>query len=76
MRFQMGTITQMWASVAISFMWLAVLFAAIFAPDIIANSTDGSSTTIPSGVVIALFALIGTRVVAKYGFGRDNHDAG
>jgi hypothetical protein len=51
-------------------MWLAVLFAAMFAPDIVSSSNDGNSTTIPSGVVVALFAVIGTRVVAKYGLGR------
>jgi hypothetical protein len=62
-------VREMWASLAISVMWLAVLFAAVFAPDIVSASNDGNSTTIPSGVAVALFAVIGTRAVAKYGFG-------
>ena len=68
-------VREMWASLAISVMWVAVLFAAVFAPDIVSNGNDGSSTTIPSGVVVALFAAIGTRVAAKYGFGRRDDDA-
>ena len=27
-------------------------------------------TRIPSAIIVALFAYLGTRVVAKYGFGR------
>ena len=57
-------------------MWLAVLFAAVFAPDFVSSSSDGNTTRIPSAVAVALFAAIGTRVVAKYGFARrdDNSD--
>jgi hypothetical protein len=61
----------MWASLAIVAMWTAVLFDAVFGPDIVSTSgPGGSSTTIPSAVVVALFALIGTSTVARYGFGR------
>jgi len=69
-------VREMWASLAISVMWISVVFAAVFAPDIVSTSASGSATTIPSGVAVALFAVIGTRVVAKYGFGRhDDADA-
>ena len=68
-------VRDMWASLAIGAMWLAVLFAAVFAPDIVSTSNVGNSTTIPSGVAVALFAAIGTRGVAKYGFGRRDNDA-
>lgn len=68
-------VPEMWASLAIAVMWLAVLFDAIFGPDIVANSaTPGgpaSSTSIPSAVVVALFAFLGTWVVARHGFSRE-----
>jgi len=67
-------VREMWAAVAISSMWIAVLFAAVFGPDIVSRSNDGNSTTIPSAVAVALFAAIGTRGVAKYGFARRNQD--
>jgi hypothetical protein len=63
----------MWASVAIAFIWLAVLFAAVFGPDIVSTSAS-SSTTIPSAVAVALFAVFATRVVAKYGLGHQEDD--
>lgn len=62
-------VREMWASLAISVIWLAVLFTAVFGPDIVSISSGGNSTTIPSGVAVALFAVIGTRAVAKYGLG-------
>jgi hypothetical protein len=62
-------VPKLWASVAIVAMWLAVLFDAVYGPDIV--STSGSNaTTIPSSVLVALFAFLGTRVVARYGFRR------
>jgi hypothetical protein len=63
----------MWASLAIVSMWLVVLLTAVYAPDIRSFSADGNHTVIPSGVVIALFALFGTRAVAKYGFDRKDN---
>ncbi|MBN1530135.1 MAG: hypothetical protein JW895_13835 [Thermoleophilaceae bacterium] len=69
-------VREMWAALSISVMWLAVLFAAVFGPDIVSHSNDGNSTTIPSGVAVALFAAIGTRMVAKYGFARRDEDPG
>ena len=63
-------ITEMWAGVSISVMWLAVLFDSVFGPDIVSSSADGSSTTLPSGVAVALFALLATMSVAKHGLGR------
>jgi hypothetical protein len=60
----------MWASLAIVSMWLVVLVTAVFAPDFESWSADGNHTVIPSGIVIALFALFGTMSVAKWGFER------
>ncbi len=61
-------VPEMWAALAITVMWLAVLFDAIFGPDFVSSTTGGSTTRIPSAIVLAIFAYLGTRVVAKYGF--------
>jgi 4-amino-4-deoxy-L-arabinose transferase-like glycosyltransferase len=60
----------MWASLAIAMIWLAVLFAAVFGPDIKSVDAGGDASIIPSGVAVALFAVLATFVVAKYGFER------
>jgi hypothetical protein len=64
----------MWASLAIAVMWLAVLFDAIFGPDIVSSDAGANTTRIPSAVVVALFAYLATRVVARYGFGHSRND--
>jgi hypothetical protein len=65
-------VPEMWASLAIVAMWLAVLFDAIYGPDIVSiEGTPGgtsSHTTIPSAVAVALFAFLGTWVVSRHGF--------
>jgi hypothetical protein len=60
---------EMWTSLAIAVMWLAVLFDALFGPDLVVSNASGT-TTIPSAVIVALFAYLATRVVARYGFRR------
>ena len=60
-------VRDMWASLAIAVMWLAVLFDALFGPDLVVNNASGM-TTIPSAIIVALFAYLATRVVARYGF--------
>jgi hypothetical protein len=62
---------EVWAALAIVVMWLAVLFDAIFGPDIVNTSAGGDSSTVPSAVVVALFAFLGTWVVARRGFRRE-----
>ena len=64
-------VTEMWASLAIIVIWLSVLADAIFGPDIVSNSgvgDVGERTTVPSAVVVSLFAFLATWVVARYGF--------
>jgi hypothetical protein len=56
--------------VAIITMWVAVLFVGVYGGDATFHSVDSSTTTIPSGVLVALFAAIGTGSVAKRVFGR------
>ena len=60
-------VREMWASVAITAMWVAVVVDAIFGPDIVNTTASGDSSTVPSAVVLALFAFLSTWVVARYG---------
>jgi hypothetical protein len=65
-------VPEMWASLAIAVMWLAVLFDAVWGPDFVSSTPGGSTTTIPSAIIVAVFAYLGTRVVARHGFGHRN----
>lgn len=53
-------VPEMWASLTIIVMWLSVLFDAVFSPDIVTHSVAGDSATVPSAVVVALFAFPAT----------------
>jgi len=64
-------VRELWASIAIVSMWLAVLVDAIWGPDIVSTSAGGGSTTVPSAVAVALFAFLGTWVVAHYAYRHD-----
>jgi hypothetical protein len=68
-------VTEMWASLAIVVMWIAVAVSAVWGPDFVSTSPGGNSTTVPSGIAVALFASIGTWALAKYGFARHRKDA-
>jgi hypothetical protein len=64
-------VPEMWASLAIVAMWVVVAVSAVWGPDFVSSNGSGTnSTTIPSGIAVAVFAAIGTWVVAKHGFGR------
>jgi uncharacterized membrane protein len=60
--------SEIWASLAIAVMWIAVMVDALWGPDFVSTSST-SSTTIPSAIILALFAWLGTKAVAKYGLG-------
>jgi hypothetical protein len=66
-------VPEMWASLAIAVMWLAVLFDALFGPDIVSSNVT-SNTRVPSAIVVAFFAYLATRVVARYGFAHSRKD--
>ena len=63
-------VSEMWAALAISVIWLTVLLDAIFGPDIVTRSAGGDSATVPSAVIVVFFAFFATWVVARYGFPR------
>jgi hypothetical protein len=64
-------VPEMWAALTIAVMWVVVLVDALFGPDL--ETTTGApgtqtSTTIPSAIFFALFAVVATYFVAKFGF--------
>ena len=67
-------VPEIWATVAIVAMWTAVLFVGVFGGDMVFHNVDTSTTTMPSGVAVALFAAIGTGSVAKRVFGRQSEN--
>jgi len=67
-------VPEMWASIAIAVMWLSVLFTAIYGSSIATTTVGGTSSTVPSAIVVAFFAFFGTWIVAKYGFRRPPAD--
>jgi hypothetical protein len=62
-------IPELWASLGISTMWLAVTIAAVWGPNFV--SQDG--TTIPSAIFVAFFAWLSTISIARYGLSRDKN---
>ncbi len=60
-------IPELWASLAISMIWLAVLFTAVYGADFVSSNGAGTqTTTIPSGIVVSLFAFLATASIAKH----------
>jgi hypothetical protein len=57
---------EMWASIAITMMWVAVTVDAIWGPNIVTDTAGGDHTSLPSAVVVAVFAWLGTWSVAKH----------
>jgi len=60
-------VREFWAALSIIAMWLAVLFVGVFGGDMVFASSNGTSS-IPSAVLVALFAVFGTITVAHRGF--------
>ena len=64
----------MWTSLAITVIWLAVLFDSLFGPNIYSHDAGGNAATVPSAVAVAFFGLFATVAVAKYGFSKKTKD--
>ena len=58
-----------WGGVSIVAMWLAVLFVGVFGSNIQKTNVDGSSSSVPVVVVVAIVALFATIAVAHQAFG-------
>jgi hypothetical protein len=65
---------EMWATLAIGVMWLAVLFDGIYGPNIENGGPTGSST--PSVIVVAVCAMVATIVIGRAAFKGDRDSAG
>jgi hypothetical protein len=61
-------VPEMWPSLAIAAMWVAVFVTAIWGSDARFNNTGGNSSTIPTAVFVTVFAFLGTWIVARHGF--------
>jgi hypothetical protein len=62
-------VRELWASLAIAMMWLAVLFDAVYGSNFVSSNGAGTnSTTIPSAVFVAFFAFLASASVAKHAF--------
>ena len=59
---------EFWAFMAIASMWVAVLVTAVWGGDIVSHDAGGSNASVPTVVVVAIFAFLGTWVVARHGF--------
>ena len=67
-------VVETWASLAIFAMWIAVAVASVWGTDLVSTSSGGNSTTLPSGIAVAMFATIGSWAVAKHAFRHDRED--
>jgi hypothetical protein len=63
-----------WGAISIVAMWLTVLFVGIFGGNLTSVSAAGSVTNVPSSIILALFAVIGTASIAKRVFRRGDVD--
>jgi len=57
-----------WAGLSIVTMWLAVLFVGVFGPTMDAGGPTGATGIPVALTVVAFFAVIGTILVAIFGF--------
>lgn len=68
--------TAPWAALAIAAMWVVVLAVGLWGGDIYSSSAGGNISKVPTAVVVAGCALIGTWVIAKRAFAASSEDLG
>jgi len=62
---------ELWASIAIVVIWLAVLFDGVFGPGIVTHNgvgDVGTGSSVPSVVVVAPCAVLATWLIARHAF--------
>lgn len=63
-------LSEIWGTLAIIVMWLAVLFDVVYGGDMRFTDSANGSSTVPSGVAVAICAAFATASVAKRAFRR------
>jgi len=63
-------VPEMWGTVAIVAMWLAVLFTGVFGGNYTQSTPGGVTTVIPVSFGVAVMAAFGTLVVSNRAYGR------
>ena len=66
--------SEMWASLAISVIWLSVMFEAVYGPSVETRSAGGDFSSVPIAVVGTIFAFFATWVLARHAFRGDRAD--
>jgi uncharacterized membrane protein (DUF485 family) len=64
-------VPELWTTLAIVVIWLSVLFAAVYGPNLENTTAGGDHSSVPSAIPMALFAFLATWVVARYGYGHN-----
>ena len=61
---------EIWGTLAITAMWLAVIFVGVYGGDMTFASASNGTTVIPVDAVVAVCAAIATAAVSKRAFHR------
>jgi hypothetical protein len=59
---------EIWGTMAITAMWLAVIFVGVYGGDMTFASQSNDTTVIPVGAVVAVCAAVATAAVSKHAF--------
>jgi hypothetical protein len=65
-------LSEIWGALAISAMWLAVIFVGVYGGDMTFADASNGTTVIPVGAVVAVCAAFATASVSKRAFHRSS----
>ena len=63
-------LSEIWGTLAITAMWLAVIFVGVYGGDMSFSDASNGTTVIPVGAVVAVCAAFATASVSKRAFHR------